>query len=64
MENNKVLSLIGGVVFLLLAAVNLWRLLVGFPIVIGGYVIGQTISFFAFAAFAALSLMFFRASRG
>jgi len=64
MSSNRTLSLIGALVFLCLAALALYRLLVGFPMTIGGMHIGQTMSFFALVAFAAISLILFRASRG
>ena len=63
MSSNRTLSLIGGLVFLCLAALALYRLLVGFPMTIGGMQVGQTMSFFAFVAFAAISLILFRGSR-
>ena len=63
MSGNRTLSLIGGLVFLCLAALALYRLLVGFPMTIGGMHIGQTASFFAFVAFAAIALILFRGSR-
>jgi len=64
MSSQKVASLLGALIFLALAAGALYRLLVGFPMTIGGMHIGQTTSFLAFVAFAALSLMLFRGSRG
>lgn len=63
MPSNRAAALIGAVVFLCLAAVALYRLLVGFPITIGGMQVGQTTSFLAFVAFAALALMLFRGAR-
>ncbi len=60
MSSNKFASIVGALVFLALAAGALYRLLVGFPIVIGGMHVGQTASFFALVAFAALSLILFR----
>lgn len=53
-------SLLAALVFLAIAAIALYRLLFFFPISIGGHEIGQTASFFAFAAFAALTLIMFR----
>lgn len=64
MSSSRTASLIGAIVFLCLAALALYRLMAGFPIVIGGMQVGQTMSFLAFVAFAALSLMLFRGSRG
>jgi hypothetical protein len=53
-------SLLAALVFLAIAAIALYRLLFFFPISIGGHEIGQTASFFAFVAFAALTLIMFR----
>ena len=64
MTGNRAAGLIGGLVFLCLAALSLYRLLIGFPISIGGMELGQTASFFGFVVFAALALMMFRGSRG
>jgi uncharacterized membrane protein YdjX (TVP38/TMEM64 family) len=63
MAGRKLFTLIGAAIFLLLAGLNLYRLLVGFPITIGGYSVGATMSFFLMAAFAAISMMLFRESR-
>ena len=63
MSSNRAVSLIGALVFLGLAAFALYRLLVGFPITIGGMQIGQTMSFLALVVFAALSLILFRGAR-
>ena len=63
MSGQRAASVIGALVFLCLAALALYRLLVGFPIVIGGMEVGQTTSFIAFVAFAALALMLFRGAR-
>ena len=60
MSSNRVASLIGALVFLCLAGLALYRLLVGFPIVIGGMELGQTSSFLALVIFSALSLALFR----
>lgn len=50
----------GGIVFLVLACISLYRLLFWFPLDIGGMHVGQTASFFAFVICAALCLVFFR----
>lgn len=63
MSSNRTVSLIGALVFLCLAAFALYRLLVGFPITIGGMQVGQTMSFLALVVFAALSLILFRGAR-
>jgi len=60
MTSSKFTGLLGALVFLALAALALYRLLVGFPIVVGGVPLGQTSSFLAFVVFAALALMLFR----
>jgi hypothetical protein len=63
MSTNRMFTLIGAFIFLILAAVSLYRLLVWFPITIGGYAIGQTASFFAFVISVALCLILFRGAR-
>ena len=63
MARYRLFTLVGAIVFLVLAAANLWRILVGFPITIGETMVGNAISYFAFAAFAALALLMFRESR-
>jgi hypothetical protein len=60
MSSHRLVSVLAALVFLAIAAVALYRLLFWFPIDIGGHAIGQTASFFTFAAFAALSLIMFR----
>jgi len=60
MQNYKLASTVAGIVFLILACASLYRLLVWFPITIGGAHVGQTASFFAFVICAALSLIMFR----
>jgi hypothetical protein len=56
---SKLGSLLGGLIFLAIAAIALYRLLFWFPITIGGHEIGQTASFLTCAASAGLALMFF-----
>jgi hypothetical protein len=63
MTGRKLFTLVAALIFLLLAGLNLYRLLVGFPIMIGAFSIGATTSFFLMAAFAAISLMLFREAR-
>jgi len=63
MRNHKAGAVVGGIFFLLLALICLYRLLFWFPITIGGEHIGQTVSFLGFAIFAALSLIMFRGGR-
>ena len=60
MANRNIFTLLGALVFLLVACVALYRLLVGFPISIGGEEVGQTSSFFVFVISAVLALMLFR----
>lgn len=62
MSNHKVATVAAGVVLMAVAAAALYRLLVGFPITIGGAVVGQTSSLFVFVICAALSLMLFLGS--
>lgn len=62
MSSQRLATLAGAIVFLAIAALALFRLLVGFRITIGGQEIGQVSSFFAFVICAALSLMLFRGS--
>jgi len=59
MSSSRLVNIAAGLVFLVLAAVALYRLLFYFPITIGGVFVGQTASFFAFVVFAALALMLF-----
>ena len=63
MASRKLVLLAAAVVFLLIAAVNLYRMLVGFPIEIAGHTIGMTISFFALCIGAALSILLFLEAR-
>jgi hypothetical protein len=60
--SNRVLMFIAGVVFAIASAAGLYRLMVGFPIVIAGVPLGQTSSFFAFVISAVLSFLFFKAA--
>ena len=60
MSTHRIATIVGAVAFLAIAALDLYRLLVGFPISIGGEEIGQTSSFLVFVICAALSLMLFR----
>lgn len=63
MSSHKMGNLLGALVFLVIAVVALYRLMVGFPIEIGGVAIGQTSTFFAFVCSAALCLILFRGTR-
>ena len=60
MAGRRPLFIVGALVFLLLAAACLYRLLVGLPITICGHMIGQTVSFFGYVIFLAISLILFR----
>jgi hypothetical protein len=59
MSSNRLFVFVGALAFAALAAGALYRLLVYFPITIAGHMIGQTMSFFAFTIFTALSLILF-----
>jgi hypothetical protein len=60
MSGHRLVTLIAAVFFLLLAGASLYRLLVGFPVTIGGMVVGQAATFFVLVISIALSLMLFR----
>ena len=60
MSSTKLANLVGGIIFLIVAAVCLYRLLFWFPITIGGERVGQVSTFFALAISAALGLIFLR----
>lgn len=58
--SNRLVTSLGALALLAIAALALYRLLVGFPITIGGQEIGQTTSFLVFVICTALALMLFR----
>lgn len=60
MSSNKLANLAGGIVFLVVAAICLYRLLYWFPITIGGQQVGQAATFLALAISAALCMVFLR----
>jgi len=60
MSTNRLGSLAGGIVFLILAGISLYRLLFWFPITIGNQRIGQVATFFALVVSAALCLILLR----
>ena len=60
MSSNRLANLAGGIVFLVVAGICLYRLLYWFPITIGGQQVGQAATFLALAISAALCLVFFR----
>ena len=63
MQSRNLIILIAAVIFLLLAGANLFRLLYGTPIFVGGLQLSGVASFFLMVIFAGLSLMLFRATR-
>lgn len=63
MFSSKLSSLTGGIVFLVISLVALYRLLFWFPMNIAGYAVGQVASFFVFVIFAALSIIAFQGMR-
>lgn len=63
MATRKLVLTAAALIFLLVAAVGLYRLLVWFPISIGRVEIGQVGSFFAIVIGAGLSLMLFKEAR-
>ena len=50
MSTYRMATLAGAIFFLALAALALYRLLVGFPIMIRGVMVGQVATFFVFVA--------------
>ena len=63
MPTHRIGSLLAALIFLALAALALYRLLVGFPITIGGMEVGQASTFFVLVISLALSFMLFRGGR-
>lgn len=63
MATRKLVLTLAALIFLLITAAALYRLLVGFPISIGGAEVGQTSTFFVLVCGAALTLMLFNESR-
>ena len=59
----KPFTTIAAAIFLLMAVVHAYRLIAEFPIVIGGAVIGQSISLVALVVTAILSFGLFREAR-
>jgi hypothetical protein len=62
MSSQRVPLFIAAICFLLAACAGLYRLMVGFEIVIGNTHVGHTATFFEFVITAALALIFFRAA--
>jgi hypothetical protein len=63
MATRKLVLTAAALIFLLVAAASVYRLLVGFPMAIGTQQIGQVATFFALVCSAALSLMLFKEAR-
>ena len=63
MATRKLVLSAAALIFLLVAVAALYRLLVGFPMAIGGMEIGQVGSFFALVIGAGLALMLFSEAR-
>ncbi|MFL6723674.1 MAG: hypothetical protein ACJ8E4_09730 [Sphingomicrobium sp.] len=63
MGTRKIVLSAAALIFLLVAAAALYRLLVGFPMAIGGMEIGQVGTFFALVIGAGLSMMLFTEAR-
>ncbi len=63
MGSRKLVLTIVALIFLLVTAAALYRLLVGFPMSIGGEEIGQVSTFFVLVCGAALTLMLFNEAR-
>jgi hypothetical protein len=60
MSAHRLATLIGGLFFAAIALLALYRLLVFFPITIGGQAVGQVFTFFALVICAALALILLR----
>ena len=56
----KPFTLIAAAIFLLMAAVHLYRLVTPFPVMVGGVTIGQDVSWIALAVTAVLAVGLFR----
>ena len=63
MATRKLVLSAAALIFLLITAAALYRLLVGFPISIGGEEVGQASTFFVLVCSAALTLMLFNEAR-
>jgi hypothetical protein len=63
MGTRKLVLSAAAVIFLLIAVASLYRLLVGFPITIGGQEIGQVITFLVLVVSIAFSAMLFKEAR-
>lgn len=63
MATRKLVLTAAAIIFLLIAAASLYRLLVGFPMTIGGQQVGQVITFFVLVVSIALCAMLFHEAR-
>ena len=63
MGTRKLVLSAAAVIFLLIAVASLYRLLVGFPITIGGQEIGQVITFLVLVVSIAFSAMLFKEAK-
>lgn len=63
MTGRKLFLLVAAVVFLLIGLAGFYRLMVGFPLSIGGAQLGQTSSFFVFIICVVISLILFNQAR-
>ena len=63
MSGRKLFMLVAAIFFLLLGLAGFYRLMVGYPISLGGHAVGQTASFFVFVVCVALSIVLFRESK-
>ena len=63
MASRKIVLTVAALIFLLVTAGALYRLLVGFPLSIGGEEVGQVSTFFVLVCGAALTLMLFNEAR-
>ena len=64
MSTYRIATLAGALVLLAIAALALYRMLFGVPIIIGGVTVGNVWAFFVFVACAALALILFRGGGG
>ena len=60
MSAHRLATLVAGFFFAAIAILSLYRLLVWFPITIGGTPVGQVFTFFALVICTALALVFLR----
>ena len=63
MASRKLVLTAAAVIFLLITLAAVYRLLVGFPMSIGGEEVGQVSTFFVLVCGAALTLMLFNEAR-